>query len=146
MKHLFFLIIVVISSLNSFSQSNIKEKTNSKGIVIEKGAFENGKKNGEWSYFYDDGVITLKSNYHKGILEGESIRYDLKGNVIAILNYKNGKLTGEQTYFYTTDKPLSKGKMMNGKEEGNWQYFGPNGDLIGNVKYKNGVQLDEVTK
>ena len=143
-----YLLIVVSFALtfNGFSQGTVKEKLNSKGIVIEKGNYDHGKKVGTWEYFYDDGVVSLKSNYTKGILEGESVRYDLKGNVIAMLNYKNGKLTGEQTYFYTTDKPLSKGNMINGKEEGNWQYFSPSGELIGNVKYKNGVQSNELTK
>ena len=141
MKHLFLILLCAFSTL-CFSQ----EKVNSNGIVIEKGNYDHGKKNGVWEYFYDDGIITLKSTYNKGVLEGESTRYDLKGNIIAILNYKNGRLTGEQTYFYSTDRPLSKGNMVNGKEEGNWQYYSPNGDIIGNVKYKNGIQSNELTK
>lgn len=145
----FLITILLISfSVSAFSQKEMKEsiKKNSSGVVVEKGFFQNKKREGEWSYFYDDGKPSLKVTYKGGVLNGKSLRYDLQGNIIAELMYKDGTLTGNQIYFYQTGEKLSEGKMLNGKEDGAWKYYNQAGEFMGYVKYKNGKQIDELTK
>ncbi len=147
MKNLFLLFIACTLSLSVLAQKKQKHtKRNQEGILIEEGFYLKNKKTDEWNFYYGNGTICLKSNYKNGILNGESIRYDLQGNVIAKLNYLDGKITGHQIYYYPSGNKLSEGKMIDEKEEGAWKYYNTKGEQIGIVKYKNGIQLDEKSK
>ena len=147
MKHLF-TILTLCLAISLQAQNKPKEwiKKNKKGVVIEQGYHLKKKREGQWHFFYSDGRPSLKANYKGGLLHGESQRFDLQGNVIAILNYVNGVVEGKQTYFYPNGKVFSEGKMVDGKEEGAWKFYSQDGSFMGYVKYKNGKQLDEQTK
>lgn len=147
MKNIFLTFLFLSLCQISFSQEKQKHtKRNSEGILIEEGYYLKNKKTDLWTFYYGNGTVCLKSTYKDGILNGESMRYDLQGNIIAKLNYANGKITGHQTYYYPNGNKLSEGKMINEKEEGAWKFYNMKGELIGHVKYKNGVQLNEKTK
>lgn len=147
MKYLFFTISIFFS-ISSIAQEETKKwvKKNNNGVIVQTGFYKNKKREGEWNFFYDDGMPSLKVTYKRGVLNGKSYRYDLQGNIIAELYYKDGELTGNQIYFYQTGQKLSEGKMINGKEEGAWKYYSQNGDFMGYVKYKNGKQINELSK
>ena len=115
MKNLLLITTFILFSINAYTQKDGESiKKNAKGIIVEKGNFKNQKKDGVWQYYYHDGLPSLEANYIKGVLNGESKRYDLTGNVIANLNYVDGEITGKQTYYYSNGKVLSTGEMMNG--------------------------------
>ena len=147
MKSLVLIICFLTLSLSISAQQKQKHiKRNQEGILVEEGFYLKNKKTDQWSFYYGNGTICLKSNYKDGVLNGESIRYDLQGNIIAKLNYITGKITGHQTYYYPNGNKLSEGKMIDEKEEGPWKYYNINGELMGHIKYKKGVQLDEKSK
>lgn len=147
MKNLLLLLFISTISLSAIAQKKQKHtKRNQEGVLVEEGYYLKNKKTDKWNFYYGNGIICLKSNYKNGVLNGESSRYDLQGNIIAKLNYVDGKITGHQIYFYPNGNKLSEGKMINEKEEGAWKYYNIKGELMGYVKYKNGVQLDEKTK
>jgi antitoxin component YwqK of YwqJK toxin-antitoxin module len=145
MKNLIAAILVLVS-IGSYAQTKEWVKKNTEGTVIEKGTYENKKQHGVWNYYYNNGIPSLTANYVNGVLNGQSIRYDLQGHKIAVLNYENGEITGLQQYYYPGGILLSEGNMINGKEDGAWKYYNQQGAFIGYIKYKNGVQINEQTK
>ena len=69
------------------------------GEVWIKGAFFNGKRNGEWKEFSDDGILMAKMNYSQGevqIPDGyEQKLYNLDGKLIYSYLFKDGIKNGK---------------------------------------------------
>lgn len=70
------------------------ELKNLDGILRIKGTFEKGKKNGEWKYFYNNGVERLNEFYLQGKVNGIIKNYNSNGNVASISNYVNDTIHG----------------------------------------------------
>ena len=78
------------------------------------GSFKNGKKEGAWVSYYDNGQLEYKGNF------------------------KNGKREGAWVYYYDNGQLSSKGNVKNGKEEGLWvSYWGDGAQMYRNY-YENG--------
>lgn len=95
------------------------------GSLSAKGVFgSNGKKDGDWFYYSEDGSMNGKETYKSGVLNGEFINYYPNGNFKEKGNYVDGFVEGD-VYFYRTGGALrkirafSKGKAL-GTET---QYF-----------------------
>jgi len=97
----------------------------SKGIKLNEGRFNKGKKDGNWLYFNDQGILShlkyfnedVEFNYisyfpngqkrkevgvFKGEYEGLCTYYDLSGNIILQGNYKKTRRISDFKYFYTS--------------------------------------------
>jgi len=79
-----------------------------------QGTFKDGKKNGPWVKYHDNGQL-----YYKG-------------------TYKNGKLDGPWVSYHKNGRLWSKGTFKDGKEVGPWIEYHKNGQLEEKVTYKNG--------
>ena len=64
------------------------------GNVIGKefGQLVNGKREGKWLHYHENGQLRLKRNYKDGKLEGEWLHYHENGQLRSKSNYKDGKL------------------------------------------------------
>ena len=62
---------------------------------IYKGSIKNGKREGAWISYYDNGQLDFKGNYKNGKREGAWISYWSNGQLRYKGNYKNGKEEGE---------------------------------------------------
>jgi len=87
-----------------------------KGVVQLAGALENGERHGIWQSFYPDGTSWSKTEFDKGIFEGETTTW-----------YKNGIV--RYTGFY-----------KNGKEDGEWRWYDSTGTFIRKVEFDEGVE------
>ena len=87
---------------------------------IEQGTFKNGKKEGPWVNYWDNGQLRLKGDYRDRGREGPWVSY-----------WENGQLE-------------MKGDYKNGKTEGPWVGYNEDGTVNkGNTgTYKNGVKVD----
>ena len=65
-----------------------------------KGSYENGKMDGLWVTFHDNGLIKSKGNYKDGKLEGLWEWYHLNGQISARTNFKGGIQDGISEYFH----------------------------------------------
>ncbi|WMI68229.1 toxin-antitoxin system YwqK family antitoxin [Mangrovimonas sp. YM274] len=81
-----------IDQITPVLNGNFERKCN--GILIEKGKFVNGLKNGEWK------------------------TYNRKGTLIRKLNYENGILSGKVELFYVNGKQKLAGQFEKGNKEG----------------------------
>ena len=88
------------------------------GLLIEKGEFVNGLKDGEW------------------------ITYSRKGKLIRKLNYNNGLLSGKVELFYLKGKQKVTGQFENGNKIGKWTYYTKNGKVLSEGSYDNNKPID----
>lgn len=159
-----FLIILFLSThLIACSQQPNKEykKYWENGKLNELGQLDgDGKKTGEFKFYYEDGILHAKVNYMKGSANGKSSNYHWRsgklwdegkyiegektgewknyyetGELSSITNYVNGEKSGECKYFYQSGKLWQIGNYQNGKEAGEWNYYDEKGMLIETEKY-----------
>ena len=86
----------------------------------EQGTFKNGKKEGPWVDYWENGQLKMKGDYRDRGREGSWVSY-----------WENGQLE-------------MKGDYKNGKTEGPWVGYNEDGTVNkGNTgTYKNGVKVD----
>jgi antitoxin component YwqK of YwqJK toxin-antitoxin module len=83
---------------------------------IEQGSFKNGKKEGAWVVYWNNGRLREKGNWKNGKYEGAYIDYYKNGQLSAKGNYKNGKREGAWVVYSDNGQLLYKGNWKNGKE------------------------------
>lgn len=88
------------------------------GVLIEKGGFVNGLKNGEW------------------------LTYSRKGKLIRKINYDNGLLNGKIELFYVNGKPKVNGQFEKGNKIGKWIYYTEKGKIISEGSYDSNKPID----
>lgn len=68
---------------------------------------QNGRKNGEWEYNYDNNpknYLLYKATFKSDTLNGPFVAYWSNGNVKAKINFENGLKTGPAFYYYDNGK------------------------------------------
>ena len=87
----------------------------------EQGSFKNGKKDGSWIAYWENGQLLYKCDFKNGNLDGSYISY-----------WDNGQL-------------LSKGNWKNGKEEGYWVRYKEDGTVWTEYTgiFKDGVKISK---
>ena len=150
------LIILFISLLSSPSWSvTFDNLVHREGIYYEKftdvpytgkvtenpqGSCKNGKQDGAWVYYREDGQVYYKGNYKNNKKEGAWVSYYPNGQVFYKGNYKNGKKEGAWVSYHDNGQLNYKGNYKNGKEEGAWVSYYDNGQLNYKANYKNGKE------
>lgn len=139
------------------------------GKVIDKGSYQNGKREGEWIYYYTDtNIVSIRYHFKHDSLYGIAYYYDSVPNaLIAIGSFTDSKKSGEWKYFnkrgtltrteeYSTDsipitvfydetgKKLSEGVLIDDKRYGEWKFYTRNGELIYRNHYDYGLLNGEV--
>ena len=61
----------------------------------EQGSFKNGKRDGAWVFYHQNGQLWYEGNYKNGKEEGAFISYSEYGQLSSKGNYKNGKKEGD---------------------------------------------------
>ncbi len=147
-----FLIFLIISAAHSENMSDLiwkngiyyKKSTNSSfsgkinGNI--KGLITNGKKEGTWVRYYNNGQLFSVSNYKKGRKNGAWITYNNEGHLIEKGQYKNDLEEGLWIRLFKNGIINYKGKFKNGKKSGSWIAYHYNGQLKFKGNYKNGLK------
>lgn len=132
------------------------------GKLEFSGTMINGKKHGEWKWFFENGKLSLLGKYLADKEVGEWKWFHTNGNVFAagyfangkpIGNWKrynrNGKLLTEKALSwednalsfrerYMYNNPVCIGINKNGLKEGFWRYFSNDGNIILECNYSKG--------
>lgn len=90
------------------------------GILIEKGEFVNGLKNGEWITYSRKGKLIRKLNYDIGLLNGKVQLFYLNGKPKVTGQFEKGNKIGKWTYYTEKGKILSEGNFDNNRPIGIW--------------------------
>ena len=106
------------------------------GLVLVKGVMINGKKEGLWNEYYNDGSLMSISIYTNDELNGPYIFYRENGWVYSIEQYKNGLKEGKWVeYFEYPNSIASIRYYSEGKKVGVWENFDYLGRLMLKVRY-----------
>ena len=102
----------------------------------KKGPFKNGRKNGTWIWYHENGQLEWKQDFKNGILHGKSITYHDNGQLASEGNRKNGYREGTATWYYYNGQLMSEGKYKRSVLEGTWVEYFDNGQLKSKGEYK----------
>jgi antitoxin component YwqK of YwqJK toxin-antitoxin module len=117
------------------------------GVLLGKGIMTNeGKRVGEWSFFYSDGTVKSKGKFTDNKRSGEWQFYFENGSKEQIGNYTNGLPEGKWNWFYPNGNARRSGFYLRGKEEGYFVEFGINQDTLSAGKYISGMKMDNWTE
>ena len=110
---------------------------NSKPFV--EGQFTEGRQQGEWTYYFDNGQINRKAVYKDGKPDGSWEIYRADGKLAAKRSFKDGLRDGEWiTYDDTGKTPQIEERYVKGKEDGTWKIYFPSGKVKQQVGFKEG--------
>lgn len=101
------------------------------GKLEAEGLFdEQGEKSGQWSYYFDDGLLGATINYVNGIAEGESKNYYYRsGKLWNVGSYKDGKKVGVWKDYHRNEMIKNIGNYEDNRKIGEWKYYDQNGIL-----------------
>ena len=134
----------------------------STGRLVKTGKVLNGKKEGIWRSYYENGMISRVEEYHEdmlngltlsieatgtvseednivnGVKTGVSHQYNRNGTIKLEENYSNGVLNGMRRVFGQDGKMQEEGNWKNGKRDSinRWAY--PSGKIYVEYTYKAG--------
>ena len=111
---------------------------------LKQGKVKDGKKKGEWLYYFESGELYVKSNYKDGKKEGEYLKYHENGQLDYKGNYKDGKLEGEHLKYDQNGQLRFKLNYKDDKLDGEWIYYNKNGQLDNKINYKDGKVIEQI--
>ena len=103
----------------------------------KKGPFKNGKKDGMWVWYHDNGQLEWKQGYKNGILHGKSVMYYDNGQLWSKGERKNGYDEGASIWYYRNGQVQTMGNHNRSAREGTWVEYYDNGQLESKGDYRN---------
>jgi len=94
-----------------------------------QGTFKDGKRDGPWVSYHDNGQLHWKGTYKDGEWDGPWVNYWDNGQLQSKKIYKNGKLDGPSVWYYDNGQLIYKGTYKNWKREGPWVEYNIDGTL-----------------
>lgn len=130
-----FLISKIEYSIITNSPAGKAEFYYSNGKLKSTGSYNaNGKLDGLWKYYAENGNLTEARNYSNGKMNGMDIDYFINGTIKDKAIYVDDKIANELEFYYPNGKPLGKEYYTNGTFTGYGNFFDENGNAI----YQNG--------
>ncbi len=98
-------------------------KSGQKGL---KGQLVNGKRDGQWDYWYSDGQQKLSVQYKNGIKEGDWLFWYPNGQLKSKTHFINGKMDGMNYWWYENGQKKKDALFENGvfKKKTEWDEKG----------------------
>ena len=93
------------------------------------GSFKNGKEDGSWVYYHDNGQLDSKGDYKNGNGDGFWIGYYENGQLKSKGNWKNGNQEGSWVSYLDNGQLRYKGDFKNGKRDGSWVIYHEDGSV-----------------
>jgi antitoxin component YwqK of YwqJK toxin-antitoxin module len=82
-----------------------------------------GRKQGYWEKYDSRGILLYRGYFVNGRPAGEFRRYFDNGKVKSLLYYHPASDTVDVTFFYMNGKKAATGQYVNKKKNGEWRYF-----------------------
>jgi antitoxin component YwqK of YwqJK toxin-antitoxin module len=132
-----------LSGENSrFIQWN-KEQPIVDGVQINQYTHD-GKQDGIWEYYWDNGQLKGRGSFKNGKKEGIWERYHKNGSLRTKELYDNDLRDGTWESYWDNGQLHSKGSYKDGKEDGIWEEYYENGQLWSKDLYKDGKYVKKL--
>ena len=120
-------------------QNGLFQLYTEEGILVDDANFKEGERDGLTKQFYSDtGKLRVSGNYKNGVLDGEFKAYYPNGNLQGEVTYKNGEMNGEFKEYHENKNIRLSGSYKNSLQEGEWKSYLEDGTLETIVNYKDG--------
>ncbi|WP_164974328.1 toxin-antitoxin system YwqK family antitoxin [Filimonas effusa] len=136
-----FYVIFIGSCQNRIQEPRLQlsKEVYQNGYVQSKGALINGKRNGLWTFYNEDGNVRSECLYYNDSLCGQSIAYfKASGDTLSIGSYINGSEDGEWRSFYGNNILARKAYYNKGEKIGIWEYYAEDGRVVRRVLHEGG--------
>ena len=110
-----------------------------------QGTFKDGKRDGPWFWFYDNGQLGRKGTFKDGRQEGPYVSYHDNGQLDSKVSYKDGKMDGPRVSYHENGQLFFKETYKDGKKHGPWEGYHKDGtvDEKWTGTFKNGVKISD---
>ena len=88
---------------------------------------ENNLKQGNWTYYADDGKVLQMGRFVDDLRTGVWLVYDNNGNIVMETNFVEGKSYGTLRKFYPGKRLKSEGEIKDDIRVGIWKEYHENG-------------------
>ena len=106
------------------------------GNMFMTGKYVDGKKEGEWKTYTEEGYLWKKHTYRNGQLNGKFVNYYTKTGVEETVgNYVNGKKSGNWNSYYSSGRKKLSGDYSNGHRQGVFTEWYENGQKKSVINY-----------
>lgn len=120
-------------------QNGLFQLYTEEGILVDDANFKEGERDGLTEQFYSDtGKLRVSGNYKNGVLDGEFKAYYPNGNLQREVIYKNGEMNGEYKEYNENKSIRLFGNYKNNLQDGEWKSYLEDGTLESIVNYKDG--------
>ncbi len=101
------------------------------GVSVEGTYLDEGSKEGEWKYYFEDGSLDTQENFKNGELSGEQLHYRADGTVLAEYDAyeRNGIHYRAFKRFYPSGNVRQSGAQKGTATEGEFRRYYPDGTL-----------------
>lgn len=103
--------------------------------------YKDGKPDGKWLSFYEDGTLKTIENWEGGILNGKHILYSNEEIKLSESFYQNGEESGKYLLFHDNGAPYIIGEFTDGEATGIWYYYNDAGKLTGTNDFRGNIQV-----
>jgi antitoxin component YwqK of YwqJK toxin-antitoxin module len=121
-------------------------KTDTAGLLMERGHMLNGKLNGMRELFYPDGAVKVRERYIKGELDDLWEFYHPNGQVELKGYYVRGQMYGRWHKYDSLGNLLEEVLMISNEEYGPFKEYYPNGNIQAEGAYLHGDREDGTLK
>jgi len=114
------------------------ELHNSAGLLIESVDYLEGKRNGYFKKWFNNGEPSFESVYVNGKQDGKATSWWRNGKLRSEAQFKNGTAHGLQRQWYKSGALFKEIRLNQGQEEGLQKSWRENGKIYNNYEAKNG--------
>ncbi|WP_051532695.1 toxin-antitoxin system YwqK family antitoxin [Fusobacterium perfoetens] len=109
------------------------------GILVDNANFKNGERDGLTEQYYSaTGKLRIAANFKNGVLDGKYKAYYPSGALQGEVFYTNGEMNGEIKEYYENGNLRLVGNYKKSLENGEWKFYLEKGNLQSIVNYKDG--------
>lgn len=108
------------------------------GIIASEGWLVNGKPDGYWINYHENGQLKSEGNRRHFMLDGVWKFYDEQGSLTLEINYKEGKRDGDRVVWLPTE--VIKERFENDIRHGLTRHYNRSGKLLKTVPFVGGLE------
>jgi antitoxin component YwqK of YwqJK toxin-antitoxin module len=96
---------------------------------LERGSFKDGKQDGPWVSYYENGQLYGKGTWKDGKQDGLWVSYYKNGQLYGETTFKDGVNDGPLVSYYEDGQLSEKGTYKDGERDGPWVGFNKDGTV-----------------
>jgi antitoxin component YwqK of YwqJK toxin-antitoxin module len=117
-------------------------KTDSAGLLMEKGVLKQGQQDGIRELYYPDGKVKIRERYKAGKLDDLYEYFHPEGSIELKGYYVGGAMYGQWRKYTVDGHLMEEVTMINNEEMGPFREYHPNGKLQAEGTYLHGPNED----